>query len=464
MKILVLGVCGTFMSGIARVASQLGHDVTGVDQHMYAPVKDVLQCLDIQLYDSYDVALMERRWDLVLVANALSRGMPIIEKMLIENQPYQSAPSWLCEQVLQYRNVIAVSGTHGKTTTASLLTHVLQSAGLDVGYLIGGCAHNMEFSASIGTDKIFVIEADEYDTAFFDKQSKFMHYAPNCLIINNIEFDHVDIFSSIVEIKKSFYALCNLIPPNGLIISNQSDAVLQQLLAPVNWCGQITFAADGFFQAMAIEDAGRSFQIKRGDAPSIPVHWNLIGVYNIHNALAVCAAAEYAGVAIKQVATALHNFSGVKRRMEFRGKCGNLCLYDDFAHHPTAIGASITAMKSTMAADARLLVVLQLGSNSMLSGVHQENLAPALSAADRVYLTSHKPIQWEVATLQQAMSIPVHCPESLEEMMVEINSFSARSGDVLLVLGNSNMDQLFKLLQSEVEQKRVVAIQSPLIQ
>ena len=450
MNILILGVCGTFMAGIARIACQLGHKVTGVDQHMYAPVKDMLQLLDMELYDQYNPALMQQRWDLVLVANALSRGMPIIEEMLAQDQPYQSAPSWLHDEVLQHRNVIAVSGTHGKTTTASLLTYVLQSAGLDVGYLIGGCAQDMEFSASIGVDDIFVIEADEYDTAFFDKQSKFMHYSPNCLIINNIEFDHADIFSSITEIKKSFYALCNLIPPDGLIISNYSDVSLQQLLAPVNWCAQTSFASGGAYQADGINDAGRSFEIHRDHAESVQVNWNLIGEYNIHNALAVCAAAEYAGVDGQQVASALHRFSGVKRRMEFRGKRRNLCLYDDFAHHPTAIGAAINAMKLSMET-GRLLVILQLGSNSMVSGAHQAGLAGALAAADQVYLTSSKPIKWDISTWRQEMNMPVSYSREIDQVVADIHAFPDQSGDVLLVLGNSNMDQLFASLLADLD-------------
>jgi UDP-N-acetylmuramate: L-alanyl-gamma-D-glutamyl-meso-diaminopimelate ligase len=443
MKLLILGTCGTFMAGIARIACQLGYAVTGVDEGMYSPIKDVLQTLDINLVASYDPKILDDNWDMVLVANALSRGMPIIEKLLASNLQYQSAPQWLYENVLYQRKVIAVAGTHGKTTTTSLLTFVLRELGLDVGYLVGGDAIDLPHTAELGRHEVFVIEADEYDTAFFDKQSKFMHYAPTVAIINNMEFDHADIYSSMAEIKKTFYALCNIVPPQGLLITCKQDKLLQNLVAPVTWCMQKTFAADGDYQAQAITNAGHNF-ILQCATQEIAVSWQLIGEYNIYNALAAFAVCDFLQLNLVKVAAAMHKFSGVKRRMQSRGKFGALNVYEDFAHHPTAIAGAVNALKSTMRT-GKLIVVLQCGSRTMCSGDHSvEDLAGALVAADLVYITAGRKLDWDINQLSSLLPAPTQFVADLATIADELTAMEFVDGDYLLVLGNGNLDPLFQ--------------------
>jgi UDP-N-acetylmuramate: L-alanyl-gamma-D-glutamyl-meso-diaminopimelate ligase len=443
MKLLILGTCGTFMAGIARIACQLGHDVTGVDEGMYSPIKDVLQTLDINLVATYDPKVLDDNWDMVLVANALSRGMSIIEKLLASNLKYQSAPQWLYENVLYKRKVITVAGTHGKTTTTSLLTFVLRELGLDVGYLVGGDAIDLPQTAELGTHEVFVIEADEYDTAFFDKQSKFMHYSPTVAIINNIEFDHADIYSSMAEIKKTFYTLCNIVPPQGLLVTCKQDKLLQDLVAPVNWCGQKTFAAGGDYQAKVINNSGRDF-ILQYNKQEIAVNWQLIGEYNVCNALAAFAVCDFLQLDLVKVAAAMHKFSGVKRRMQSRGKFGALNIYEDFAHHPTAIAGAINALKSTMA-KGKLIVVLQCGSRTMCSGDHDvKDLAAALAAADHVYVTSSRKLDWDIKQLNSLLRVPTCFVADVAIIASELRAMEVFDGDYLLVLGNGNLDPFFQ--------------------
>lgn len=441
MRLLILGACGTFMAGIARIACQLGHDVTGVDQGMYSPIKEVLETLEMDLCSSYDPEILDQGWDLVLVANALSRGMPIIEKLLSSGIKYQSAPAWLHDNVLQHRKVIAIAGTHGKTTTTSIMTHVLRSLGRDVGYLVGGDANDLPHTAEVGSDELFVIEADEYDTAFFDKQSKFMHYCPTCLVINNIEFDHADIYSSIEEIKKTFYAVANIVPPDGVIVSYQEDDLLQNLVAPVSWCNKLTFGAEGDYQASDISDAGRSFGLV-GDQ-QVTVKWGMLGQHNVNNALAVFAVCDFLQLDLQQVAHALQTFSGVKRRMQFRGYCNQMAVYEDFAHHPTAIALVIDALKSTLQG-GKLTVLLQCGSWTMCGGSHDiRDLAQSLQGADQLYINSSRDLKWDISELASLLSMPMEYESDLSAAASSFNKYNAESGDTLLILGNGSLDKLF---------------------
>ncbi len=371
----LIGVCGTFMGGIARLAVSLGHRVTGSDKAFYSPMVEQLADLGIDTYTGYDGAQLQPQPDLVIVGNAVSRGNPEVEALLNLGIPYTSGAQWLRENLLIGRHVVAVAGTHGKTTTASLVAHLLHSAGLEPGFLIGGVPGNFDVSARLGQSNIFVVEADEYDTAFFDKRSKFLHYSPSTLVLNNLEFDHADIFADVSDIETQFHHLMRCLPSNGRVIFNAESESLQRVIARGCWSevqtfgrsGDWTLGADGTIDGPAL-------------APAEPCGWVADGDHNRLNALAAIAACAHLGVDPDQSRAALVSFKPPKRRLEYLGSPRGVHLYDDFAHHPTAIAATLEALRARHPG-AGLIVALELRSNSMRAGVHRNALPGALAAA-----------------------------------------------------------------------------------
>ncbi len=444
MHLHILGICGTFMGGLALLARELGHTVTGSDAGVYPPMSSQLEAAGIALMDGYraenlDVAGRDGP-DLVIVGNALSRGNPEVEALLDRGLPYSSGPQWLGEQVLRERWVLAVAGTHGKTTTSSLLAWLLQRAGLEPGFLIGGVAENFGVSARLGRAPFFVIEADEYDTAFFDKRSKFVHYRPRTLVLNNLEFDHADIFDDLEAIKRQFHHLLRTVPGNGLLLVNADDANLPDVLARGQWTPAQTFGlAAGDWRAQAeCPDDGRAFELIGPDGGRHPVHWSQGGRHNLANALAAVAAARHAGVPVAESVAALGEFAGARRRLQLRAEGRGMCVFDDFAHHPTAIATTIAALRAripTRPAGGRLLAVLELRSNSMRSGAHLAALPAALGAADAVILYAPPELDCDLSALQQALGSRLTRLSSVEKITEHLIS-DGQHGDHILIMSN----------------------------
>ena len=387
MHIHIAAVCGTFMGGIARLARELGHTVTGSDANVYPPMSDQLREAGVALMDGYSAANLDGDPDLVIIGNALSRGNPEVEAVLDRGIPYVSGPQWLAENVLQGRWVLAVAGTHGKTTGSSLLAWVLEEAGLNPGFLIGGVPNNFQSSARLGDGSFFVVEADEYDTAFFDKRSKFVHYHPRTLILNNLEFDHADIFSDLEAIKTQFHHLIRTVPGSGLLVVNGDDDNLRDTLERGCWTPVETFSiaagpeAGGWAARADNIDLGSRFECLTPDQASHAVDWSMSGRHNVANALAVIAAARHAGVPVEVSIGALRRFTGIKRRMELRGTIAGVAVYDDFAHHPTAIDSTLRGLRAQVG-EEKIIAVLEMRSNTMRMGYHRQHVLSSLKVAD----------------------------------------------------------------------------------
>jgi UDP-N-acetylmuramate: L-alanyl-gamma-D-glutamyl-meso-diaminopimelate ligase len=406
MHIHILGICGTFMGSLAVLAKQLGHQVSGSDANVYPPMSTQLEAQGIELCQGYRPEHLQPAPDLVVVGNAMSRGNPAVEYVLDNNLSYCSGPEFLARWVLKDRWVLGAAGTHGKTTTSSMLTWILEYAGLKPGYLIGGVASNFTSSAALGDAPFFVVEADEYDTAFFDKRSKFIHYAPRTAILNNLEFDHADIFENLDAIKKQFHHLVRTVPSNGLILYSRGETHIEEVLQMGCWtptqqlgvevesadCEQQAMTDGIFWNARVVDEAGGQFEVQKFTAAasglqidSGQVHWEMTGIHNIQNGLAALAAAHHAGVALEIGCEALSRFAGVKRRMELRGEVRGVRVYDDFAHHPTAIATTLQGMAAKLGSGAqqsRLIAVIEPRSNTMRMGIHQDQLAHAAALAD----------------------------------------------------------------------------------
>ena len=387
MHIHILGICGTFMGGVAALARAAGVKVTGCDASVYPPMSTQLKELGVEIHEGYDAAQLDVEPDCVVVGNVMSRGSEVVEAVLDRGMPYTSGPRWLADNVLRDRHVLAVAGTHGKTTTASMLAWILQDAGLAPGFLIGGIPTNFGVSASFGESRYFVVEADEYDTAFFDKRAKFVHYGPRTLILNNLEFDHADIYKDIDAILWQFHQLLRTVPGNGRIIRNAADERLDQLVAMGCWTPVESFASetDAEWSAAFVDAAGRRITIAGPEGQDGETRWQLGGRHNLENALAAVAAARAVGVTLEQALGALSRFEGVKRRMERTATVGDIAIYDDFAHHPTAIRRTIAAMKRRYPGQ-RIVVAIEPRSNTMKLGVHNDTLAAALEQADLVWM------------------------------------------------------------------------------
>ncbi len=442
MHIHILGICGTFMAGIAAIAKAAGHRVTGSDRNVYPPMSTQLESLGIGIVQGYEAAQLEPRPDVVVVGNVMSRGVPVIEALLDSGIPYVSGPEWLSRTVLADRWVIAVAGTHGKTTTSCMLAWILEHAGLSPGFLIGGVPGNFDTSARLGAEPFFVIEADEYDTAFFDKRAKFVHYRPRTLVLGNLEFDHADIYPDLASIQRQFHQLVRMVPASGRIIANGADPNLAAMLALGCWTARETFSRAGGAQwsARPLGDDWSCFEVLERGAALATVEWALYGAHNADNALAAIAAARHAGVPVAVAAAALRGFRGIKRRMELRGEIAGIRVFDDFAHHPTAIATTIDGLRRR-AAGSRIVAVLEPRSNTMKMGVHRDTLAAALAAADEIWLYTPADLGWDAAGALASLGGRAHCSASVEALAGQLVS-SLRAGDQLLIMSNGGFGGL----------------------
>jgi UDP-N-acetylmuramate: L-alanyl-gamma-D-glutamyl-meso-diaminopimelate ligase len=452
MRVHILGICGTFMGGIAALAREAGHEVTGSDQNVYPPMSTQLESLGIRLVEGYSPAQLDPAPDVVVVGNALSRGNPVVEAVLNRGLRYTSGPAWLAEHVLADRWVLAVAGTHGKTTTSGLLAWILEHAGLEPGFLIGGVPGNFSVSARLGKAPFFVVEADEYDTAFFDKRAKFVHYRPLTAILNNLEFDHADIYPDVASIRRMFHQLVRTVPSDGRLIVNGADDELRATLAMGCWTPTETFSRrpEADFTVHALVPDWSSFEIRHGGLTLGAVEWGLIGAHNAENALAAVLAARHAGVPVATALAALPHFRNARRRMEVRGIVRGITVYDDFAHHPTAIATTLEGLRRKVN-DARIIAVLEPRSATMRLGVHRDTLAGSLLAADRTWVYEPPDLGWDVRAAVESLGERACVCEDLRELVRQI-ARSAEPGDHILVMSNGGFgglhDQLLAALQA----------------
>jgi len=428
------------MGGVAALARALGHEVAGCDANIYPPMSDQLAALGIRLDPGYRVEhLQVAKPGLVIVGNALSRGNALVEYMLDARLPYVSGPQWIGEQVLASRRVFAVAGTHGKTTTTAMLAWILCACGRSPGFLVGGVPENFGVSARLGKEDDFVIEADEYDTAFFDKRSKFVHYRPSVAILNNLEYDHADIFPDIAAIQRQFHHLVRTVPGNGRLIVNAEDARLAEVLAMGAWTPSTTFGIDsGEWRASLDAADGSAFGVLRDGARIGDVRWNLLGRHNVMNALAAIAAAEAGGVDPGRACTALADFRSAKRRMELVGERAGISVYDDFAHHPTAIATTLAGLRARVG-QARILVGMEPRSNSMRAGAHADELAPSLGDADVVVFLRKPELPWDAARVTGALGGRGHAAPDVDALIATLHA-SARSGDHVVFMSNGGFE------------------------
>lgn len=451
MRLHILGVCGTFMSGIAVLAKQCGHEVTGSDMNVYPPMSTQLQEQGIRLFEGYDPIHIDKSVDYVIVGNVVKRGNLAMEYVMANNIPYVSGPEWLAKHVLQNRWVLAVSGTHGKTTTTSLLTWILEYAGFHPGFLIGGVPENFGVSACLGRDPYFVIEADEYDSAFFDKRSKFIHYHPRTLILNNLEYDHADIFPDLEAIKQQFHYLVRTVPGNGLIVRHGHDANIANVLEKGCWTPLVTFAGNhGAWRAELINADGSAFKVIHEEKYIGDVHWQLLGNHNVENALAALAAAHHANVPLNKALEALRYFKNVKRRLEIKGKVRDVIVYDDFAHHPTAIATTLAGLRAKIGKE-RLVAVLEFGSYTMRSGVHKDKICEALQAADMVVCKSTE-AEWGLSDILQQFKQPTSVYSDVDTLVQHLTP-ALKAGDHVVVMSNSGFGGIHLKLLEAIEKR-----------
>lgn len=460
MHVHILGIGGTFMGGVAAIAKAAGHRVTGSDRNMYPPMSTQLQALGIEVTAGFEASQLEPAPDVVVVGNVVTRGLPVVEAMLDRGLPYVSGPEWLAREVLRDRWVLAVAGTHGKTTTTSILAWILEYAGLSPGFLIGGVPANFGLSARLGNAPFFVIEADEYDTAFFDKRAKFVHYRPRTVILNNLEFDHADIYSDVAAIQRQFHHLVRTVPGAGRIIWNAGDARLAETLAMGCWTPREGFSFSSppeggrgqgeggvNWTATAIASDYSQFEVnERGKSQGV-VHWSMPGARNVENALAAIAAARHAGVPVAQSIEALKSFKGVARRMELRGEVRGVRVYDDFAHHPTAIETTVDGLRRRVG-DARIVAVFEPRSATMRMGVHRDSLGPSLSKADEVWLYAPPDLGWDIAPVMASLGVRGHSRHDIDTLARDLTK-AARPGDHVLIMSNGGFGGLHgKLLEA----------------
>ncbi|MDT8437718.1 MAG: UDP-N-acetylmuramate:L-alanyl-gamma-D-glutamyl-meso-diaminopimelate ligase [Wenzhouxiangellaceae bacterium] len=436
MKLHILGICGTFMGGIAALARADGHRVTGQDANVYPPMSTQLEALGIELTEGYDAGAIPSDCDLVVIGNALSRGNPAVEHVLNQDLDYVSGPRWLGENYLKGKQVLAVAGTHGKTTTASMLAWILEHAGRKPGFLIGGVPNNFGISARAG-DELFVVEADEYDTAFFDKRAKFVHYRPSIAILNNLEFDHADIYPDLAAIETQFNHLLRTVPGRGTVVFNHDDAAIRRVLERGCWSHTARFgdsANDQGWTVASLHPDGSRLELVLDGQPQGVLEWPLTGRHNALNGLAAIAAAHAAGVEPAVAIDALAAFAGVKRRMEYLGEVGGVRVFDDFAHHPTAIRMTLEGLRRQLGG-ARILVALQPASNTMRAGHHRDQLAPALAAADHVAMYSGEALDWDPSEVFSKLACSGRFRHRIENLLADLRA-EARAGDTLVFMSN----------------------------
>ncbi|MCB1643866.1 MAG: UDP-N-acetylmuramate:L-alanyl-gamma-D-glutamyl-meso-diaminopimelate ligase [Pseudomonadales bacterium] len=459
MRIHILGICGTLMGSIALLAKAAGHQVTGSDQNIYPPMSDQLAAAGIDLADGYRAENIPADTELVIIGNAnLPRGNPAVEYVLNQRIPYTSGAEWLGRYLLQDRWVIAIAGTHGKTTTTSMVAWILEQAGMAPGYLVGGVPANFGQSARLGETPFFVIEADEYDTSYFDRRSKFLHYHPRTAVLNNLEYDHADIFPDLEAITSQFHLLIRTIPGTGLIIHSSADQNLQALLTRGCWSETLTTGIEpepAALTARLTSPDGSQFQVFLNGTKVASVQWSLSGEHNVRNALSALAAARHTGVTLAQGAQALCSFQGVKRRMEVIYQSSTVTIYDDFAHHPTAIRTTLDGLRQK-AGNAKILAIIEPGSHTMRKGTHAETLADATVAADQVIWFRPQNIQWDMAShLQdsQRFSISDNIEALLATTVSKVQELKAESAEgepvQLVIMSNSGFQGFHQKLISQ---------------
>ncbi|NGX15168.1 UDP-N-acetylmuramate:L-alanyl-gamma-D-glutamyl-meso-diaminopimelate ligase [Wenzhouxiangella sp. XN24] len=457
MHVHILGIGGTFMAGIAALARALGHRVTGSDAPLYPPMSTQLAALGIEIIAGYDEDRLEPAPDCVVVGNVMRRGLPVVERLLDSGLPYCSGPEWLAREVLRDRWTLAVAGTHGKTTTTSILAFLLEAAGLEPGFLVGGIPADFGVSARLGAAPFFVVEADEYDTAFFDKRSKFVHYRPRTLVLGNLEFDHADIFDDLGAIQRQFHHLVRTVPGSGLIVSRSGDAALETVLEAGCWTPVTRFAGPGDplpDEGHAAELVPGGFEVVGPEGSHVAsVRWKMPGAHNAENALAAMLAARHAGVPLEVSAGALSAFRGVKRRQEWIGTAAGVELFDDFAHHPTAIARTLEAMREGLG-DGRLVAVLEPRSNTMRMGVHAATLGGSLAGADRIFVHAPPELGWDAAKALRDLGGRARVSpgiDALEAILLE----EVKAGDRVIMMSNGSFGGLHqRLLESLRERER----------
>ena len=454
----ILGICGTFMGGIALLARELGYTVTGSDANVYPPMSTQLEAAGIVLMEGYSPEHLQPAPDCVVVGNAMSRGNPAVEYVLNTGMAYTSGPQWLAEHLLKDKWVLAVSGTHGKTTTSSMLAWILEYAGMAPGFLIGGVPGNFGLSARGGESDFFVVEADEYDTAFFDKRSKFVHYRPRTLTINNLEFDHADIFSDLAAIQRQFHHLVRCVPGEGLIVHPRGVAAIDSVLEMGCWTPTSSFDLESEdstetrevaqWRAELIAPDGSCYRLQYGEDPAVEISWAYCGLHNVENALAAVAAARHVGVPLAIAAQALMEFRGVKRRLELLGRVGDIAVYDDFAHHPTAIEMTLQGLRKK-GGEGRLLALIEPRSNTMRMGEHRKKLAAATATADQVFWFQPAGMDWSLDSVIAASTVPAVLCDDVDELVQQVVG-EARAGDQIVIMSNGSFSGVHQKLLGEL--------------
>lgn len=457
MHIHILGICGTFMGGIALIAKQAGHKVTGSDQNVYPPMSDELQRTGIELYQGYGAEQLDCKPDLIVVGNVMKRGMSVVERMLDERWPYVSGPSFLEDLILRKKTVLAVAGTHGKTTTTAMLTWILEVAGKQPGFLVGGVPENFGYSARISDSEYFVIEADEYDCSFFDKRSKFVHYHPNVAILNNLEYDHADIFASVKDIEKQFHQMIRIMPRSGVVIYPAQDQNLQEALQMGLWSQSIAVGTtDCPYKFALLQDDGSSFTLtdtSESKEVIYEVHLSTTGVHNARNAFMAMLAAQRVGVDFATATAALHTFKMPKRRMELVGKIGDVHVYDDFAHHPTAIATTIDGLRRHLGEKARIVCVFEPRSNSMKMGANREYLGAAFKDADEIFVYHPETVNWDMSILKKDCPKPLHVIEGTTQELIEKVVAATDDHTTIIVMSNGGFENVKGRLVTALQQR-----------
>jgi UDP-N-acetylmuramate: L-alanyl-gamma-D-glutamyl-meso-diaminopimelate ligase len=452
MHLHILGICGTFMGGIAAVAREAGHRVTGCDANVYPPMSDQLRALGIELIEGWGADQMALQPDVFVIGNVVTRGNPLFEALIDAGARYTSGPQWLAEHVLAGRHVLAVAGTHGKTTTTSMLAWILEQAGLEPGFLVGGVPLNFGVSARLGQGRCFVIEADEYDTALFDKRSKFVHYRPRTAVLNNLEYDHADIFPDLAAIETQFHHLVRTVPASGRLVVNARDEALQRVLQRGCWSGVQRFGTrreePGGLCARGEPDA---FDVLRGSLKVGRVEWSLLGEHNQMNALAALAAAEHVGVAPETATAALRAFTNVRRRLELRGQAGGVQVYDDFAHHPTAMRTTVNGLRRRVGLE-RILAVFEPRSNTMKTGTMKAQLPWALEEADLSFCLQGA-YGWSAREALAPMGAQAVVADSVDALVAQV-ARAARPGDHVLCMSNGGFGGIHDKLLAALAARR----------
>jgi len=449
MHIHVLGICGTFMGSLALLAKAKGMRVSGCDANVYPPMSTQLEQAGIELIEGFDPAQLSPAPDVVVIGNALSRGNPAVEAVLNQGLSYTSGPAFLAQYLLPGRWVLAAAGTHGKTTTSSMLAWLLEDAGLAPGFLIGGVPQNFGCSARLGESPFFVLEADEYDSAFFDKRSKFVHYRPRTAILGNLEFDHADIFPNLAAIEQQFHHLVRTIPSNGRIIYPKADEALNRVLAKGCWSETETIGAGGRWQASLCKDDGSCFEVQLDGKSQGTLEWGCSGQHNVANALTALAAAAHAGVSPAQGIAALSRFVGVKRRMEKIAEVRGISLYDDFAHHPSAIATTLDGLRKRIG-QAQLIAIIEPRSNSMKLGAHQAGLPQSVNQADQVIWYAPGHLGWDIASVAAACPLPSAVCQSTSAV-IDTALKQAKAGSHIVIMSNGSADGLHGKLASALQ-------------